>query len=187
MSIIKKWSFVVVIFVAIAGMVFIAGCGGSKSESASSVTSGGNEAKETAKETVAEAKVNGKTYENDKFSILLPDGWETTDMESGVLIKPSNEEDRFIIVQVTRNNVTEAEIKAEVEELIKTKPAFAPITEVTMLGIKFFKISGIAEDGSEQTAYAGVRNGEKVAIVMGGKDHANDKTLKAMLESIKFK
>ena len=168
-------------------MVFIAGCGGSKSESASSVTSGGNEAKETTKETVAEAKVNGKTYETDKFSILLPDGWETTDMEPGVLIKPSNEEDRFIIVQVTRNNVTEAEIKAEVEELIKTKPDFAPITEVTMLGIKFFKISGIAENSSEQTAYAGVRNGEKVAIVMGGKDHQNDKTLKAMLESIKFK
>jgi hypothetical protein len=184
MSIIKKWSFVVVMIVAIASMVFMAGCGGSKLESTSSTASGGSE---TAKETVAESKVNGKTYETEKFSILVPDGWETTDMEPGVLIKPSNEEDRFIIVQVNRNNVTEAEIKAEVEELIKTKPAFAPLTEVTMLGIKFFKISGIAENGSEQTAYAGVRNGEKVAIVIGGKDHQNDKTLKAMLESIKFK
>jgi hypothetical protein len=183
MSIIKKWSFVVVAIIAIASMAFMAGCGGSKSESASSTASGGSE----SKETVAESNVKGNIYETDKFSILLPDGWETTDLEPGVLIKPSNEEDRFIMVQVNRNNVTEAEIKAEVEELIKTKPAFAPLTEVTMLGIKFFKISGIAENGSEQTAYAGVRNGEKVAIVMGGKDHQNDKTLKAMLESIKFK
>jgi len=42
MPIKKKWSIVAVVIVAIASMVFVAGCGGSKSESASSVTSGGN-------------------------------------------------------------------------------------------------------------------------------------------------
>ncbi len=92
-----------------------------------------------------------------------------------------------MMIQVNGSNVAEAEVEAEVKALIEIKPAFAPITEVTMLGVKFFKISGTAENGSEQTAYAGVRNGEKVAIMIVGKDNQKDKILTAMLESIKFK
>jgi hypothetical protein len=155
MSEVKKWTFVVVLTIAVASMVFMAGCG-----------------------------VKGKIWENEKFSILVPDGWETKDMEGGVQLLTMDEV-FHMVVEITRNNVTEAEIKAELEEIVKSQNA-SPIEEVTMLGVKFFKTNLITEN-LDQTAYIGVRNGEKVAILLVGKDHKNNEEMKAMMESIKFK
>ncbi len=181
MSTIKKWSFVVVAIVAIASMVFMAGCGGSKSESASSVTSVGSE----AKETVAESMIKGEIYENSKFSITVPDGWVISyKTESSVWL--NTEDEVFgMIVEISRNNVTEADIKSEVEELIKSKNG-TPLEEVTMLGVKFF-ITSVIDGSLDQTAYLGVRNGERVFIALAGKGHQNNDEMKAMMESIKFK
>jgi predicted Zn-dependent peptidase len=173
MSGVKKWCFVIVAIVAIASMFLVAGC---------------EEAKETvaeSKETVAESMVKGEIYENSKFSITVPDGWVITyKTESSVLLN-TKDEVFGMIVEISRSNVTEAEIKAEVEELIKSKNG-TPLEEVTTLSVKFFKTSVI--DGSlDQTAYLGVRNGERVSIVLAGKDHKNNNEMKAMMESIKFK
>ena len=68
MSEVKKWCFVVVAIIAIAGMFLMAGF---------------EEAKETgveSKVTVAESMVKGEIYQNSKFSITVPDGWVITYM-----------------------------------------------------------------------------------------------------------
>src|SRR5665647_1101592 len=79
MSAIKKWLPVLIVFIAIASMGALFGCG---LESLIEVgqTRGEVKATETvaaAKETVAEAKVKGTIYETELFSILVPDGWVT--------------------------------------------------------------------------------------------------------------
>jgi hypothetical protein len=173
MSEMKKWCFVIVAIAAIASMFLVAGC-------------------EEAKETVAESKVTavesmikGEIYENSKFSITVPDGWVISYKTENSVWLNTKDEVFGLVVEVSGNNVTETAIKAEVEELIKTKNG-TPLEEATMLGVKFFKTSVV--DGSlDQTAYIGVRNGEKVSIILAGKEHKNNNELKAMMESIKFK
>jgi hypothetical protein len=173
MSEVKKWCFVITAIVAITSMIFMAGC---------------EEAKETVTEskvTAAESTLKGETYENSKFSITVPAGWVITYKTDNSVWLNTKDEVFGIIVEISRSNVTEADIKAEVEELIKSKNG-TPLEEVTALGLKFFETSVI--DGSlDQTAYVGVRNGERVSIILAGKDHKNNNEMKAMMESIKFK
>jgi hypothetical protein len=173
MSGVKKWYFVTVTIIAIISMLLIVGC---------------EEAKEIVSEsnvTVAEPTIKGEIYENSKFSITVPDGWVIAYKTENSVWLNTNDEVYGIIVEISRNNVTEADIKSEVDELIKSKNG-TPLEEVTALGVKFFKTS--VKDGDlDQTAYAGVRNGEKVAIVLAGKGHESNSEMKAMMESIKFK
>jgi hypothetical protein len=173
MSEVKKWCFFIVVIVAITSMFLMAGC---------------EEAKETVAEskvTVAESIVKGEIYENSKFSIPVPDGWIITYKTENSVWLNTKDEVFGMIIEISRNNVTEAEIKSEVETLIKSKNG-TPLEEVTILGIKFFKTSVL--DGSlDQSAFVGVRNGERVSIVLAGKDHKNNNEMKAMMESIKFK
>jgi hypothetical protein len=187
MSEVKKWCFVIVAIIAITSMFLMAGCEEAKETGAETKVTAA-EAKETgaeAKETAAESMIKGETYENSKFSITVPDGWVITYKTESSVWMNTKDEVFGIIVEISRNNVNEADIKAEVEELIKSKNG-TPLEEVTMLGIKFFTTSVI--DGSlDQTAYVGVRNGERVSIVLAGKDHKNNNEMKSMVESIKFK
>ena len=180
MSEVKKWCFVVATIIAIAGMFLMAGCEEAKETVAETKVTAAE-----AKETVAESMIKGETYENSKFSITVPEGWVIAyKTESSVWLN-TKDEVFGIIVEISRNNVTEAEIKAEVEELIKSKNG-TPLEEVTMLGVKFF-ITSVVDGSLDQTAYLGVRNGERVSIVLAGKDHKNNDEMKAMMESIKFK
>ena len=177
MSRVKKWSFILVVIVAISGMFLIAGCEEAKETAA--------DAKEAAEVTVAESTLKGEVYENSKFSITVADGWIISYKTDNSVWLNTEDEVFGIIVEISRNNVTEADIKSEVEELIKSKNG-TPLEEVTILGVKFFKTSVI--DGSlDQTAYIGVRNGERVSIVLAGKGHQNNVEMKAMMGSIKFK
>jgi hypothetical protein len=173
MSEVKKWCSVIVVITAITSMFLMAGC---------------EEAKETlteSKATVAESIIKGETYENSKFSITVPDGWVISYKTDNSVWLNTKDEVFGLIVEVSGNNVTEAGIKTEVEELIKSKNG-TPLEETTVLGIKFFKTSVV--DGSlDQTAYVGVRNSEKVSIILAGKEHENNNEMKAMMESIKFK
>jgi hypothetical protein len=190
MSIIKKLCLITVMIAAVASMALIIGCGEAvSSEKAKEGTDANVEqSKETAaevKETVAESKINGEIYENAKFSIPVPDGWVISYKTENSVWLNTKDEVFGIIIEISGNNVTESEIKAEAEALIKSKNG-TPLEEVTTLGVKFFKTSVI--DGSlDQTAYLGVRNGEKVAIVLAGKGHQDNVEMKAMMESIKFK
>jgi hypothetical protein len=184
MSVVKKWSFIAIVIVAIVCMVFMAGCGGSKTESASTTASGGGEVKETsaAEETKAASNVKGETYDTEKFSILAPEGWEKMDIPGGVQLYKGND---IMQVSVSGSNVTEAEDKALLEDMSKQYNGTA-LEEVIMFGVKFFKTSYTA-NGSDQTMYSGVRNGEQVKIQMAGKDHQNNEAIIAMLESISLK
>jgi hypothetical protein len=192
MSVIKKWSIVAVVVIAIASMAFMAGCGGTKAETTSTTVSGGGEVKETAaeagettakaEETKAASNVKGETYDTEKFSILAPDGWEKMDIPGGVQLYKGND---IMQVSVSGSNVTEAEDKALLEGMSKDYSGTA-LEEVTMFGVKFFKTSFTA-NGSDQTMYSGVRNGEQVKIQMAGKDHQSNEAIIAMLESISLK
>jgi len=88
-------------------------------------------------------------------------------------------------VSVSGSNVTEAEDKALLEGMSKQYSGTA-LEEVSMFGMKFFKTSFTA-NGSDQTMYSGVRNGEQVKIQMAGKDHQNNEAIKSMFSSIKLK
>jgi hypothetical protein len=192
MSVFKKWSLAVVVVVVIACMVSIAGCGSAKIESASTTASGGSDAKETkaeagetaaaAEETKAASNIKGETYDTEKFSILAPEGWEKMDIPGGVQLYKGND---IMQVTVSGSNVTEAEDKALLEGMSKQYNGTA-LEEVAMFGVKFFKTSFTA-NGSDQTMYSGVRNGEQVKIQMAGKDHQTNEAIIAMLESISLK
>jgi hypothetical protein len=187
MSEVKKWCFIVVAIVAIACMFLMAGCEEAK-ETVVDTKETVVESKEIVTEskvTLAESTIKGEIYENSKFSITVPDGWIISYKTDNSVWLNTKDEVFGMIIEISRNDVTEADIKSEVEELIKSKNG-TPLEESMMLGIKFFDTSVI--DGSlDQTAYIGVRNGERVSIVLAGKDHKNNDEMKAMMESIKFK
>ena len=220
-----KRSLVAIMILAIAGMALMAGCkgGGDPKELGQErpeVTASGSAAAATgsaaateaaaatgtaaANETVAPPKAGGTLYETEMFSIVVPDGWKTTDL--------SYEEDRLsdvVAVMVTKgedvmqvamdidpyvsnpNDYTAAYPDAEayarnVVENTMDQNGGTPLEELTMLDMGFFK-TGVTADGKDQTVFAGARDGRVVRIVMAGKDNQENAELKAMLESITFK
>jgi hypothetical protein len=220
-----KRSLVPIMILAIAGMALMAGCKGSgdpkemvqekpevKASAAAAAATGTAAATEAAAatrtaaatETVAPPKAGGTIYETEMFSILVPDGWETTDL--------SYKEDRLsdvVAVMITKgedvmqvamdidpyvsnpNDYTAAYPDAEaysrylVENSMEQNGG-TPIEELTMLDVGFFKTS-VTADGKDQTVFAGARDGRVVRIVMAGKGNQENAELKAMLESIEFK
>jgi hypothetical protein len=202
MNLIKKWLSVIVAIAAICFLIFMAGCtnyedwkaadpGKASAETAENIEKSKDttvEAKETAaeaKDTAAEAKISGEIYENAKFSVTVPDGWIISYKTENSVWLNTGDEVFGMIIEVSGSNMTESAIKTEAEELIKSKNG-TPLEEVTALGIKFFK-TNVVDGTLDQTAYLGVRNGEKVAIILAGKGHQNNSEMKAMMESIKFK
>jgi len=145
------------------------------------------------KETVAESKVKGTTYETDKFSILVPDGWVTKDLtnDGAIAVMVTKGEDLMQLVVYLNPYYTadypdaKAYSKYLIDNTIEQQNGTA-IKEVKMFDVTFFKTSFTA-NGMEQTSFAGDKNGEVVNIIMGGKDNQNNVEIKAMLDSIKFK
>jgi len=189
MSLIKKVALIVGVITVLAMMALMTACGGGAkteattakaSEAAETTAAKASEAAETT--AAAESNVAGETYEIDKFSILVPTGWEKMDIPGGVQIYKGND---IMQVSVSGSNVTEAEDKALLEGMSKQYSGTA-LEEVAMFEMKFFKTSFTA-NGSDQTMYSGVRNGEQVKIQMAGKDHQNNEAIKAMFASIKLK
>lgn len=156
----------------------LAGCGGS----ASSESAGQADSAETT--AAAAEEVKGEMIENDKFSMIVADGWEQMELSgaAGFQVYKGND---VIQVKVSGMNVTEEEDKTLLENM-KEQYGGTDLEEVSMLGMKFYKTSFTAS-GVDQTIYSGVRNGEQVSIQMAGKDHQNNKDIKAMFESIKLK
>ncbi len=175
MTLTKKIILIVAVIAIIASMSLITACGGSKTEAKADSASG-----ETA--AAQKAEVAGEKFDTEKFSILVPSGWEKMDISGGVQIYKGND---IMQVVVTGVNVTEADDKAGLESL-KEQYSGTELEEVSMLGVKFYKTSFTA-NGVDQTIYSGVRNGEQVKIQMAGKDHANNEAILAMFESITLK
>lgn len=184
MSAIKRWYFVAVVIIAIAVLVFMAGCAGAKSKSSSA--SDGNNAQSSSaeiQETAAKSNVKGEIFDSEKFSILVPDGWEKINSSVSVAFYTGN---NMLEISITGSNVTESEAKQLLTKRANQKGG-TPLEEVTMFGVKFFKTS-YSESELDMTVYSGARNGEQVQIAtIEIKDHPKHKEIIAMLESIKLK
>jgi hypothetical protein len=213
MPVIKKCLLVAVVVLAIAGMTFWTSCDvgpvyyettkvvNSVEETDAKLQGQINiEVKTTettieVKETLSESKVKGETYETEKFSILVPEGWEAKDLptEGGVQVVITKNKDAMqLSVGGEPPNYTEdipdaaTFCKKQIEYMAKSLNGTAP-EEITMFGIKFFKTT-YTLDGTDQTIFYGDKSGgDIVMMVMAGKDHQNNVEIKAILESIKFK
>jgi hypothetical protein len=194
MSLIKKLLPVLIMILAIACMVFAAGCSfcasntqelaQTKDEAKTSETVAvANTTAVETKDTLSESEVNGVIYENDLFSILQPDGWKVTESPGGVLFESG---DVAIMVNAGDDTgSTEAFLKELMGEFAKQYNG-TPVEEVTMFGGKFFQSRGTLE-GKDTTYAYGLTNGLVVNLAMIGKDHPNNVEIKAILESLKFK
>ena len=197
MSVLKKWSPVLIVFIAIVSMAPMDSCGAEYEEL--SQTRGEVKASETVaavKETMAASKVKGVMYETEMFSILVPDGWETKDLssEGAVAVMITKVDDLmqlggylapYYTDKYPETVAAEDYSKYLIENTIEQQNGTA-IGEVKMFDVTFFTTSFTA-NGMDQTSFAGDKNGEVVNIIMGGKDHQNNAEIKAMQESIKFK
>ena len=118
-----------------------------------------------------------------KFEIALADNWEKLDIPDGVhIFKKSGE---ILRVQVHDNNVTEAEDKETLKELID-KYNGTPITQIELSGVKFYTTTYTAY-GKEQSFFSAVKNGEQIQIQMCGRCYESNAEVKAMVDSIVFK
>jgi hypothetical protein len=201
MPVIKKLLPVYVVILAIASVALLAGsCGdpdspqkGADGQYQNRAADGTSETVAATKETVAESKVKGTMYETDKFSILVPDGWETKDLsnEGAVAVVITKGEDlmQLVVYLDPYYSAEYPDAKAYSKYLIENtmdQQSGTAIEEVTMFDTTFFKTSFTA-NGMDQTSFAGDKNGKVVNIIMGGKDHQNNVEIKAMMDSIKFK
>ena len=178
MSVIRKCSFIIIAVITITCIVFIAGCGISVFGSTSSNTSITGKDKENNGVTKVEG---GKIYETKKFSILWADMWDVIDVPDGTMIYNS---DYSVLVTAVGNNVTEPEAKAFLEDIAKQNNGTA-VEEISLLGVKFYKTSFTTEE-KDQIMYSGILDGQQVIIKVTGKDSQNNKTIKAIIESIKL-
>jgi len=174
MSIIRKFTFIIIVLVTSIIVVFIAGCGisGSTSSNVSEVNEGESETKVEG----------GKIYDTQEFSILWPDLWDEIDITDGVMVYTK---DFSVVVTVSGSDVIESGDKALLEDIAKQNNG-TPLEEVSMFGVKLYKTSFIADD-KDQTVYSGAWNGQQVKIELTGEDHQNNEIIKAVLESIKLR
>jgi hypothetical protein len=221
MSVLKKWLPVLVVILAIVSMVFGTGCeGGSNNAEAPNVvdwvketdpklqgqtkievktveaTTAAKETEAEAQETAAKSNIKGVMYETEKFSILVPDGWEAKDVSNAgggaeVVITKDNDAMQLSVIgepEEYTEDIPDAATfcKKQIEHMAKGLNGTAP-EEITMFGIKFFKTT-YTLNGSDQTIFYGdINGGDIVKMLMAGKDHQNNVEIKAIMESIKFK
>ena len=157
-----------------------------------------------ATETAAPSKAGGTLYETKMFSILVPDGWKTTDLSYEqeylsdiVAVMITKGEDVMSVAMDIDPYVSNPKdytaaypdadaMSKELAENTMEQNGGTPLEVVTMLDVGFFKTS-VTVDGKDTTAFVGARDGRVVSILMAGKDNQQNPELKAMLESIKFK
>lgn len=139
------------------------------------------------------------------FSILVPDGWKTTDLSYeqedlsdvvSVMIT-KGEDVMYVTMDIdpyvsNPNDYTSAypdadAMSRELAENTMRLNGGTPLEVVTMLDMGFFKTNVTDDDGKDTTAFAGARDGRVVSILMTGKDNQENPELKSMLESITFK
>jgi hypothetical protein len=210
MSVIKKWLPVLFAVLIIAGMTFWTSCSGGLRWDESDPhmqgltkievktvesTAAEKETVSEAQETAAKSNVKGVIYETDKFSILVPDGWEAENVPTtgGANVVITKDKDAMQLIagtpleEIYTEDIPDAATFCEkqVEHMAEALNGTAP-EEVMMFGIKFFKTSYTLDD-RDQTVFYGDRNGDIVTMLMAGKDHQNNVEIKAMQESIKFK
>ena len=125
----------------------------------------------------------GTVYETEKFSVTGAPGWDKMDIDGGIQLYKS---DALLQICVRGYGLAEQDNIMIIESMLEMADESSPITQKSMLGIDFDTATFTAF-GMEQTIYATIIDGEQLSIQLGGKDHATDETMQAMLGSIKLK
>jgi hypothetical protein len=161
-------------------LMLLAGCG------APGVTPAGSSAAASAKpaEATAAPKAQGTLFETDKFSLMVPEGWEKMDVDGGVqLYKTSGE---VIEVHFRGSNMNQDEAQRQVESTASQYNGTAA-KEVDFLGRKFWTTSFTSGAGVPQVTYLAIEDGVMLSVKAGGPAYDTNPEFQAILESIVFK
>lgn len=159
----------------------LAGC---SSNSASNTTSSTASTSNAAKnDPLANApKIEGTTFDDPKFSITVPKGWQTMKIDSGIQMYLGMD---TVQVFVRGSNLSDTEDKRQIESMAKDYQG-TPAEQIDIFGKKFWKTT-YTQASLSQTTYLSVANGQLVSVQVGGKDHDKNDTLKGILATLKFK
>jgi hypothetical protein len=167
--------------VVLALFLLITGCssksGTTKTEASASVAqiSGTTSPEKTALE--------GSTFETDKFSITVPKGWESMEVDGGVqLYKMSGE---IIEVHYRGMNQNEGDDKQQVESVASQYSGTTP-AEVELLGKTFWSTTYTAS-GVKQVSNLRIEDGVMLSIKCAGPGFDTNPEFTAILDSIVFK
>lgn len=140
------------IFAVTMLMLTFAGCGGN------------TEDKTTKADETTAAAVDGTKIETDKFSIVVPDGWEKMDVDGGFQIYKASGE--VVQVSFAGFNQGETHAKLQVEGQVKTYGG-TPATEIELLGKTFWNTTYTA-NGVKQVFNACIEDGVMISVKYGG-------------------
>lgn len=136
-----------------------------------------------ASDTTA-AIISGTKVETDKFSVVVPDGWQKMDVNGGFqLYKDSGE-----IVEVHFRGFNQAQSRAkDVVEQQATANNGTPAKEIDLLGKKFWNTRYILS-GVDQVLNASMDDeGIMISIKYGGPKLDSNPDYMAIVNSIEFK
>jgi hypothetical protein len=128
------------------------------------------------------ASLQGETYSADKFSIIVPAGWEVMDVDGGVQLYKSSGE--IIEVHFRGENQSEDHAKQQVEENASTYSGTEP-KETELMGKKYWTTTFTAS-GVEQTSYLRMEDGVMLSIKCAKGNYESDPEYAAILDSIVF-
>ena len=138
---------------------------------------------QTSEDDEIELAFLGTTYETDKFSVMVPDGWNVMDVEGGVQIYKMSGE--VFELHYRGYNQHEDHAKQQVEWLAEQYDGTAP-KEVDLFGKRFWTTSFVSAS-VPQVSYLCMEDGEMLSVKYGGPDYQNNPVFEAILDSIQFK
>jgi hypothetical protein len=129
------------------------------------------------------AAPKGTKIEKDKFSIVMPQGWQSMDVIGGVqLYKNSGE---VFELHYRGYNMSDTESKIQTESMANQFKGTQP-KQVEIKGKQFWSTSYTA--GSiPQVSNLRIENGVMISIKYGGPNYTSNPDFKAILDSIVFK
>ncbi len=170
----KKSSLLLTMFLLLISL--LTGCGSSSKASTSQPPSA-SQAEETKNAPA------GDKYDNDKFSLIVPAGWITMEIDGGIqLFKTTGE---VFELHFRGYNLNDSEAKTQVESLAKQYDG-TEVKETDLLGKRFWSTTYTASD-VPQTANLLVENGVLLTIMYGGPEYESNPDFQAIIDSVVFK
>ncbi len=164
------------LFIVVCVALCLVGCQSSAQTSIADNSQPQNEASQSAVS-------NGKTVENERFSILVPQGWEVMDVDGGVQIYKMSGEVFELHFRGLNMNDTEAQL--QVESTAKQYDGTQP-EQVGLLGKQFWTTTFTASNVKQVTNLC-IEDGVMISVKYGGPDFEKNPEFQAILDSIVLK
>ena len=174
----KKFSIIITIMLS---LVFVlSGCGGGSPATTDPVKTEPGTATENPP---VGTEANGTVFDAERFTIVVPEGWEFMDVEGGLQIYKMSGE--VIEVHYRGSNQIAEAAKQQAEYLSEMYKGTEP-KEVDLLGKKFWMTSFTAAE-QDQTSYLRMEDGVMFAIKCAEGNYETAQEFEAILNSIVFK